>query len=96
MYFISFCHHNGEHFHQLGWNLFIFVQLIAHAVLDVVVLAWGKRQSRADDEVEFLLREAVVLGKDFVDLYSNYSLHPLFFPCQLGRRLQYGSRPFAE
>ena len=59
--FISFCHHNGEHFHQLGWNLFIFVQLIAHAVLDVVV----------DDEVEFLLREAVVLGKDFVDFVDD-------------------------
>jgi len=59
--FISFCHQNGEYFHQLGWNLFIFVQLIAHAVLDVVV----------NDEVEFLLREAVVLGKDFVDFVDD-------------------------
>ena len=38
------------------WHILFIDQLVAHAVLDVVV----------DDEVQLLVREAVVLRQDFV------------------------------
>ena len=37
------------------------VQFITHTILDVVV----------DDEVEFFFREAVMLGKDFIDFVDD-------------------------